>query len=337
MAGVRIDNVVFELTQACNQCCRFCYNYWRDCSTPLPAPDPRLARRTLKKLLSQASVGTFSFSGGEPMLLRNVADLALAARFKGSNVNVLTNGTLLTPLMLENFVNIGIGAVQVPLLSCRKEVHEHLTGLPGSWEKAVDALKRVAEVLPKGAFAVLVITKVNAPDVPGTLQLIRDLGVRSVMVNRFNIGGMGLKHSSELILDAPTLKRAFADVEAFAAAHTDMHFVSGVCTPLCVLDTAPYPHIQFTWCSTDFSRRPVAVSYAGDVRFCNHSPHVIGNIYDRPIGDILTDPAAVERYSGVPDRCRDCSFLSRCNGGCRAASEQVYGSFAEADPVLEIL
>ena len=57
----------------------------------------------------------------------------------------------------------------------------------------------------------------------------------------------------------------------------------------------------------------------------------------RPIGDILTDPAAVERYSVVPERCRDCSFLSRCNGGCRAASEQVYGSFAEADPVLEIL
>jgi radical SAM protein with 4Fe4S-binding SPASM domain len=337
MAGIRIENIVFELTQACNQCCRFCYNYWRDGSSPLPAPDPRLARRTLKKLLSQASVGTFSFSGGEPLLLRNVADLALAARFKGSNVNVLTNGTLLTPQALENFVNIGVGAIQIPILSCRPEVHEHLTGLAGSWNRAVDALKRVAQVIPKGAFAVLVITKVNAPDVTGTLELIRDLGVRSVMVNRFNIGGMGLKHIGELVLDRATLKRAFADVEAFGVRYPEMHFVSGVCTPLCVLDPAPYPHIQFTWCSTDFSRRPVAVNYAGDVRFCNHSPHVLGNIYERPIGEILSDPAAAERYSGVPDKCRDCSFLSRCNGGCRAASEQVYGSFSEADPVLEVL
>ncbi|MBO4670718.1 MAG: radical SAM protein [Bacteroidales bacterium] len=337
MAGLRIENIVFELTGACNQCCRFCYNYWRDGSTPLPAPDPRLARRTLKKLLSQASVGTFSFSGGEPLLLRNVADLALAARLKGSRVNVLTNGTLLTPPTLENFVNIGVGAIQIPILSFRPEVHEHLTGLPGSWAKATDALRRVAEVMPKGAFAVLVISKVNAPDVSGTLQLIRDLGVRSVMVNRFNIGGMGRRHSSELVMDAATLRRAFADVEAFGAEHTDMHFVSGVCTPVCLLDPAPYPHIQFTWCSTDFSRRPVAVNYTGDVRFCNHSPHVIGNIYDRPIGEILTDRAAQERYSAVPDKCRDCSFLSRCNGGCRAASEQVYGSFSEADPVLEML
>jgi Predicted Fe-S oxidoreductases len=77
MAPGRIDNIVFELTQACNQCCRFCYNYWRDGSTPLPPPDPAQARKTLRKLLSQASIGTISFSGGEPMLLRDIHDLAL--------------------------------------------------------------------------------------------------------------------------------------------------------------------------------------------------------------------------------------------------------------------
>jgi radical SAM protein with 4Fe4S-binding SPASM domain len=155
------------------------------------------------------------------------------------------------------------------------------------------------------------------------------------MVNRFNIGGQGLLHTKELVLDAPTLKQAFADVEAFAVAHPDMTFVSGVCTPLCMLDTKPYPHITFSWCSTDFSRRPVAINYRGDVRFCNHSPFVLGNIWDRPIGEILNDPSTVARYSEIPDKCRDCAMLSRCNGGCRAASEQVYGTFGLADPILE--
>lgn len=330
-----IDNMVFELTEACNQCCRFCYNYWRDGSTPLPPPDPRLARKTLHRLLSQAAVGTVSFSGGEPMLLRNIHDLALAARFKGCHVNVLTNGTLLTENALANFVSLGIGAIQIPVLSADPAVHEYLTQVPGSWAKATDALRRVAGAMPGGAYAVLVITAVNAPGVPQTLQLIRNLGVRKVMVNRFNIGGMGLKNCKELVLDAEALNRAFSDVESFAVAYPDMKFVSGVCTPLCMLDVKPYPHIQFSWCSTDFSRRPVAVNYKGDVRFCNHSPHVIGNIWERTIGDILTDPATVARYAVVPERCRNCMFLSRCNGGCRAASEQVYGSFAEADPVLE--
>lgn len=335
MLNASVGNIVFELTEACNQCCRFCYNYWRDGSTPLPPPDPRLARKTLHRLLSQAAVGTVSFSGGEPMLLRNIHDLALAARFKGCHVNVLTNGTLLGSDALDNFVSIGVGAIQIPILSADASVHEYLTGLPGSWAKATDALRRVATAMHQGAFAVLVMTAVNAPGITDTLQLIRNLGVRNVMVNRFNIGGMGLKNCIELVLKADVLKQAFADVEAFAAAHHDMHFVSGVCTPLCLLDVSPYPHIQFTWCSTDFSRRPVTVNYKGDVRFCNHSPHVIGNIWERTIGDILTDPATVARYSEVPEQCSNCKLLSRCNGGCRAASEQVYGSFAEADPVLE--
>ncbi|MBO4476037.1 MAG: radical SAM protein [Bacteroidales bacterium] len=337
MSRTRIDNIVFELTEACNQCCRFCYNYWRDGSTPLPPPDPSMTRKTLRKLLSQADVGTLSFSGGEPLLLKNVHDLALAARFKGCRVNILTNGTMLTPEALENFLSIKIGAFQIPVLSADSSVHEYLTCLPGSWKKATDALRRVADVFPDGAFAVLVITAVNAPGIPQTLQLIRDMGVRNVMVNRFNIGGMGLRHTKELILDPSTLKQAFTDVEAFAAAHSDMRFVSGVCTPMCVMDPAPFPHILFTWCSTDFSRRPVTVNYKGDVRFCNHSPYVIGNIYERPIGAILSAPETVARYAAVPERCRDCAFLSRCNGGCRAASEQVYGSFAEADPLLEVL
>lgn len=330
----RIDNVVFELTEACNQCCRFCYNYWRDGSTPLPPPDPRTARKTLRRLLSQAGVGTISFSGGEPMLLRNIHDLALTARFKGSQVNVLTNGGLLTDDAVENFASLGIGAIQIPLLSADPAVHEYLTGLKGSWEKAVAAIKRVVAALPRGAFVVLVITKVNAPGLPETLELIGRLGVRGVMVNRFNLGGMGLRNTEELTLDRETMQKAFADVEAFAAVHPDIHFVSGVCTPMCLLDPKPYPHIQFTWCSTDFSRRPVAVNYRGDVRFCNHSPYVIGNIYDRPIGEILTDPATQQRYAAVPDRCRNCVLLPKCNGGCRAASEQVYGRFDAVDPIL---
>ncbi len=332
--SIHIGNIVYELTEACNQCCRFCYNYWRDGSTPLPPPAPRLVRKTLRKLLSQASVSTISFSGGEPMLLHNIHDLAMLARFKGSNVNVLTNGGLLTDDAVTNFKNIGVGAVQIPLLSADPAIHDFLTQVPGSWEKAVAATRRAVAAFGKGVYTVLVITKVNAPGVPETLRLLGDLGVKGVMVNRFNIGGMGLKHCQELLLDPATLRKAFADVEAFAAGHPDIRFVSGVCTPICVMDSAPYPHIQFTYCTTDFTRRPVTVNYKGDVRFCNHSPYILGNIYDKPVGEILKDPDVIARYAAVPDRCRDCALLSKCNGGCRAASEQVYGTFAEADPLL---
>ena len=330
---MRIDHLVYELTGACNQCCRFCYNYWRDGSTPIAPPDPSKARKTLKKLLSQASVGSLSFSGGEPLLLSNVHDLVLQARFKGCKVHVLTNGTLLTGDTLENFRSLGVSVIQIPLLSADASVHDYLTGLPGSWEKALDALRRTGRA-GIGA-AVLVITRVNAPGVAETLPLIAGCGIRTVMVNRFNIGGNGIRHARELVPDRKTLQEAFTAIEAFAGAHPDMRFVSGVCTPLCYLDTAPYPHIRFTRCSTDLTGRPVTVNADGDVRFCNHSPKVLGNIYLRPIGDILTDPETNAGYAGVPEECGKCALLRRCGGGCRAASEQVHGTFSAIDPILE--
>jgi radical SAM protein with 4Fe4S-binding SPASM domain len=292
-----------------------------------------LARKTLKKLLSQASVGHLSFSGGEPLLLSNVHDLVLRARFKGCKVNVLTNGTLLTAEALDNFLSLGVGVIQIPILSADASVHDSLTCLPGSWEKAVDALRRTGKA-GIGA-AVLVITKVNAPGVAETLGLIRDCGIRTVMVNRFNIGGNGIRNARELVPDRKTLQDAFAEVEAFAVANPDMSFVSGVCTPLCYLDTIPYPHIRFTRCSTDLTGRPVTVNFDGDVRFCNHSPRVLGNIYSRPIGEILTDPEINGWYAGVPEECGKCVLLQRCGGGCRAAAEQVHGTFSGLDPILD--
>lgn len=327
-----INNIVFELTGACNQCCRFCYNYWRDGQTPIAAPEPSLARKTLRKLFSQTAVDNLSFSGGEPLLLPNIHDLVFYARRKGSAVNVLTNGTRLTPDALENFLNLGVGAVQIPLLSADSSVHDSLTCLPGSWEKALAALRSAGKA-GVGA-AVLVVTKVNAPGIAETLSLIRSCGVRSVMVNRFNIGGNGIRNLQELVPDRKMLQDAFAAIEHFAGQNPDMRFVSGVCTPLCLLDTTPYPHVRFSRCSADLSGRPVTVNYNGDVRFCNHSPKVLGNIYTRPIGDILADPQITARYAAVPDECGKCALLPRCGGGCRAASEQVYGSFSVQDPIL---
>lgn len=332
---IHLGHIVYELTEACNQNCLFCYNHWRpEGCCPV---DGKLARKTLKRLLKQAKVDSFAFSGGEPMLLGNITDLALSARFAGSQVNVLTNGTLVSEDDLVNFSSIGLNALQVPVLSADPSVHEAMTGLPGSWEKALSTVRKAVEVLDGQRVAVvLIVTAMNAPSLAETLGLYAELGVRNVMVNRFNYGGNGLKNIGRLRQDRRQLLESFKIVSDFALSHSQMRFVSGVCTPLCVLDPRDFPGITFTSCSTDVTSRPLAVSYKGDVRFCNHSPFVLGNIWEKPIGEILGDESLAARYSGVPEACADCSLFSRCKGGCRAAAEQVSGTFSDVDPVMAL-
>lgn len=330
----QLGHLVFELTEACNQNCRFCYNHWRPQGSG--KPDSRLAARTLGRILKQADVGSISFSGGEPTLLGNIHDLALKCRFRGSSVNILTNGTMLSEDDIINFRSIGIGTLQIPLLSCERRYHDHLTGLPGSWDKALHSIRTVLELMgPEHFAAVLILTAANMETLPGTLALYRELGVRKVMVNRFNLGGNGLRNRDELCLSREGLKAAFRTVSDFSQQAPEMDFVSGVCTPVCLLDPLEFPGVRFTSCSTDVRNRPITISYRGDVRFCNHSPFVLGNIWERDLGEILADETLNARYSGIPEQCAGCVLYARCKGGCRAASEQVYGTFDRVDPIIE--
>lgn len=329
--------VVFELTDACNQACKFCYNYWKgeECPAKPEAPNFRLARRTLKKILSEATVGSLSLSGGEPMLMPRIHDLALKARFTGANVNLLTNGTHLSDDDVAIFSDLGIGAIQIPILSTDPDLHDYTTGLKGSWQRAVGAARKVCAQRDNWLVPVLIMSKLNAHQVEDILRFYRsEFGAVRAMVNRFNIGGLGLRNAAELNLSQRELKELFAKVDR-VAGELGMTIQSGVCTPVCVLDPKDYPNVRFSHCSTDLSQRPLTINYRGEVRFCNHSPRVLGNIHETPLVEIIKISQEDGYFDSVPSRCEGCKLWERCQGGCRAASEQLYGSFDKVDPIIE--
>ena len=334
---IDIGFVVFELTDACNQSCRFCYNHFKGVETKcvVEAPDFRQARQTLKRLQREARVANLSFSGGEPMLLPRIHDLILQARAKGSNVNLLTNGTLLKEDDVDIIDDLGVGLVQIPLLSHRAEVHDHITQLPGSWERAMASARRIAERKAEWLTPVFILSKLNAHDIEPTLEMYTSLGVKRIMLNRFNIGGLGRKYAEELTLSHEELREAFGRANA-KLGELGLRAHNGVCTPMCLLSPTDYPNITFTHCSTDLSARPLTINYRGDVRFCNHSPRVLGNIHDETLAKILERCGGDGYYSSIPDKCAQCELWTRCRGGCRAASEQMYGTFDRLDPVMDI-
>ena len=334
---VELGFAVFELTDACNQACRFCYNHFKGGAEPcsVAAPDFRMARRTLKRLLNEANIGSISFSGGEPMLMSRIHDLILRARLAGANVNLLTNGTLLKAEDINIIRDLGVGVVQIPLLSHRAEVHAHITQLEGSWERAMASAKRIAEVAPAWLPPVFSLSRLNVNDIEPTLEMYAAMGVKRIMLNRFNIGGLGRKYAAELTLSHAELRDAFRRADA-KLGELGMRAHNGVCTPLCVLEPRDYPHITFTHCTTELTSRPLTINYRGDVRFCNHSPRVLGNIHNEHLDDILKRTADEGIYNTMPERCVACDLWQRCRGGCRAASEQLYGTFDIADPILDL-
>lgn len=300
----------------------------------VPAPDFRLARHTLRRVLRQATVGSVSLSGGEPMLMPRIHELTLKARFAGANVNLLSNGTLIKDIDLEIMKQVGVGTIQIPILAAEPSLHDYTTGLKGSWQKAVDNARKISSIKSNWLLPVLIVSKLNIHNIEEILRFYQsEFGSTRAMVNRFNIGGLGKLNASELTLTTSELKDAFTRVDR-VAGELGMSIQSGVCTPMCVLNPDDYPNIMFSHCSTDLSNRPLTVNYKGDVRFCNHSPRILGNIYDKPIGQIVSECQDDGYFDKIPTPCDTCKLWARCRGGCRAASEQLYGTFNRVDPIL---
>ncbi|MDL2315444.1 radical SAM protein, partial [Bacteroidales bacterium OttesenSCG-928-C19] len=252
-----------------------------------------------------------------------------------ANVSVLTNGTLLTESDLSVFKELGVNKVQIPILSANPAIHDELTQVQGSWKKAVSNAEKIIKTNSEKFNAVLVLTKQNILNIEETLSFYESLGVKTALVNRFNIGGLGRKHRDELELSHSELKKVFEQINNFGKARS-IRFFSGVCTPMCILNPADYPYIGFSFCNKDVSSRPITINTKGDVRFCNHSPNVLGNIFEKPLKDILYSETYNSYFNTTPEYCASCSLLSLCQGGCRAASEQLYNTFSKADPVVDI-
>ncbi|WP_163171943.1 SPASM domain-containing protein [Bacteroides sp. 51] len=162
------------------------------------------------------------------------------------------------------------------------------------------------------------------------------MGIRSAMVNRYNLGGEGLNHVNGLSAGIKELRTSFSEVNEFAST-SGMRIVSGVCTPHCILNPDDYPNIGFGSCSEDVYRRPLTFDIEGNLRLCNHSPIVAGNIFKQSFGEIFSSRYIDEWSELNMSFCNQCTRLSKCRGGCRAASEQMGLTLKTEDPIVHEL
>lgn len=329
----KIGSVVLETTSKCNLNCQYCYNIHKIPGGPRGIVGSfRKAKKTLSKLFSIADVERITMSGGEPFLLERFLELVLYCRMKGKRVLVISNGTSGKKEQYQSLIDIGVKTFEIPLHSTVAAEHDQMTASQGSWHKVRRSIEKINE-LGGTVVPMIVITKINRGHVADTLRLFKELGLRRVMINRFNIGGRGISRSAQLALSVDELRATFAEAHAMTEK-CGLSVTSNVCTPVCILDPKDYPRIGFAACTPDMTRRPLTLDTLGNLRYCNHSPHIMGNIFSNKLDEILSTPYVKSWQSSVPKVCTCCDRWKDCFGGCRAASEQLGQTVAEVDPLL---
>ena len=332
-----LPHITFEVTSVCNLKCKYCYNIWK-----IPGSNGfqhfnsyKQAKKTLKRLFKIADVGHVSFTGGEPFFAERFAELVLYTRMKKKSVTIITNGNAATEADYKQTVDLGVGLFELPVHSHNSNAHDFMTEIPGSWEKSVNSIK---QLLKFNAYvvAVIVVTKANYKQIAETLLFIKSLGVNRIMLNRFNIGGQGIAEKDNLLLMQKELTETYKTASEIGREHK-LSLSSNVCTPMCVLNPSDFKGISFSTCSPDVKKRPLTLDIYGNLRFCNHSPTVLGNIFKDKLNDMLNSEKAQLWNNIIPDFCSDCNLYPRCMAGCRAASEQMNLSLNQPDPIISFV
>ena len=104
--------------------------------------------------------------------------------------------------------------------------------------------------------------------------------------------------------------------------------------PPCLFDTTRYKRLSFGFCAAGSARAYYTLDSLGNVRPCNHSPTILGNIRTQSFAAIAHSTAMRAFMAARPAFCAGCALETECQGGCKAAAEACCGSVSEMDPFL---
>lgn len=160
-----------RVQEACNAGCFMCdFANSRD--------DFRYDPEDLQKLVSRAPAlgyGYVRFTGGEPLMHKEIDRLISIVHASGLKSSVITNGKLL-PRKIESMVTSGLDQVIVSIDSSRAPIHDSLRDTRGSFANSIEGL-RMAKALGIHCRVNTVVGPHNYLDMPRLQVLLSDLGV----------------------------------------------------------------------------------------------------------------------------------------------------------------
>ncbi len=312
----RPPKVTFSLTQTCNLQCVHCYG---DCNRVMPRPE-LTAEEWLGLIDGLAANGVIEtyIEGGEPFYKDGIFDMLRKAA-RNTMTLVRTNGTLIDRKAARRLKAIGIGRVLVDIMGANPATHDWFMGVPGSFEKALNAVRCLVDAGVKTDL-LTILTKRNAGEIQAIVDLAAACGAERVGLLRLYPLGRVKRLWSELAL---SLDEQMAVVTA--------------------VNERPGVTIMRSWHPKDRNCcwQAATVNAFGDSIGCPYLREYVnfGNVKEVSLMTTWREnPLYRQLRSGaVEHSCASCDTNDGSRGGCRSTAYAFHGRWTAPDPFCSTL
>ncbi len=319
-------------TAICNLRCTHCYGaFGLPGKDELNTEEGKSVLKQFKKLVTSVGLSPdIHFSGGEPLLRRDIYELISYAKSIGINVTILSNGTLINLDRAKSLEQSGVSKIQISFEGSNRETHEFIRG-KNTFVKSLNAVKILKENTNIDVSMAMTVMKSNLNEAESFVELCKEMRADRAVFHRFVPMGRGENISNQELTIAENKK--FVEKYVELEENFGKKFVQ-------YTDPLLYPvefgeetnELELGGCSIGFSA--LSINYNGDVYPCPRVPFVIGNVRKNTLEEIWNNSAVLDKLrnrNNLKGKCGNCSFRFQC-GGCRAVAFAVENDLFATDP-----
>lgn len=194
------------VTYRCNLDCPFCdYPARGDIRRELTTEDFKDVLRELKAL----GVPAVGFAGGDPVLRKDIWELVREAVDLGFTTSLGSNGTFWRDETVERALNSGLHLMGFSLESTEPELHDHLQGQKGAWEKVCNTIRKVDAYRKQHGKEIIISVSINFNFQNLDTLLNMPAFAKSLGADQVNFIGMetgGIEHKGQDVVESLQLK-----------------------------------------------------------------------------------------------------------------------------------
>lgn len=296
-------------------------------------------------------------TGGEPLVRKDIFDIASYGTDKGFTCVLGTNGVLIGRQEARRMRQSGLQGASISIDSVDPEKHDTFRKLPGAWKNAMRGIGFLKEEGLDFSLHMSVMSW-NVPEIPAMIDLAHDIGAR--VLNFFFLVQTGRgkdvldirPRQYEEILSYLARAQGVGDATEYPFERFEDPWTSTVGRDRSLILRAKCaPHFRRIIYQMD-PHSPLLKNYAqgscpagkhycritpeGDITPCPYMPVSAGNLRKQSFDEIWeTSPVLNDlRFPQLGGRCGVCEFTEIC-GGCRCRAYAVHGDYLAEDPACQ--